>query len=56
MSNQVMKSGSNNSIQQVGNLMEKGQKNQAGLVGTLALGAIAVVGFAIKTIGEMSKK
>ena len=56
MGNQVNEIGGNNAVQQVGNLMEKGQNNQAGLVGTLALGAIMVVGFAIKTIGEMSKK
>lgn len=56
MSNQVIKSGSNNAIQQVGNLMEKGQKNQTGMIGAIALGAIAVAGFAIKVVGDMAKK
>lgn len=56
MSSQEIKSRSNNAVQQVGNFMETGQKNPAGLVGTLAIGAIMVVGLAIKTIGDMSKK
>lgn len=56
MGNQVSKPGGNNAIQQVGNLMKTGQDNRAGLVGTLACGVIAVVGYAIKTIGDMSKK
>lgn len=51
MSNEVVKSGSNG-IGQVGDLIEKGQKNQKGLVGALALGALAVVGMAIKVIGS----
>lgn len=56
MGNQVSKLGGNNAVRQVGDLMKNGQENQVGLVGTLALGAIAVVGLAIKTIGDMSKK
>ena len=56
MSKEVIKSGGNNAIQQVGNLMEKVQKNQAGMIGAIALGAIAVASFAIKLVGDMAKK
>ena len=55
MSNQEIKFGGDSAARQAGNLMETGQKNPAGLVGTLAIGAIMVVGLAIKTIGNMSK-
>ena len=58
MSN-IIKDNSNNTAsnitKQVGDLIETGQKNPKGLVGTLAGAAIAVAAFAIKTIGDMNK-
>lgn len=56
MSKALTTSKGGNAIEQVGGMIEKGQKNQAGLVGTIALGALAVAGLAIKVVGDMAKK
>ena len=58
MSN-IIKNNSNNNAgnitKQVGDLIEKGEKNPKGTMAVLAAAAIAVAGYTIKTIGEMTK-
>lgn len=58
MSN-IIKNNSNNNTgnitKQFGDLIDKGDAKPTGLVGAIAAAAIAVAGYAIKTIGEMNK-
>lgn len=52
MNNETINIGNGNTIQQVGNMIEKGEKNPKGLIGLIALGVIAIGGLAIKAISE----
>ena len=54
MSN-FIKTNDKNPLDKFGDLVEKCEKNSKGAIVTLAAGAVAVVGLAIKTIGDMSK-
>ena len=50
MSDLQGKNGGNNAIGQVGDVIVKGENNPKGLIGVIALGIIAVGGYAIKAI------
>lgn len=54
MSKEIIKS-NNNAIEQVGNLIEKSEKNQKGTAALLAAGALAIAGAAIKVVDNALK-